>query len=84
MWPYDEALTTTYIQILHWFQHTLFLWTGPTAADPGLDEPVDPIQEIDMCNVTNLNESNVTITFDAWRPYMLKFGHYGILIRPVK
>ena len=56
MWPYDKALTTTHIQILHCFQHTLFLWTGPTTADPGLDEPVeytykflvDPIQEIDM------------------------------------
>ena len=65
MWPYDKALTTTHIQILHCFQHTLFLWTGPTTADPGLDEPVDPIQEIYMCNVTNLNKSNVTITFDA-------------------
>ena len=31
---------------------------GPTTADPGLDEPVYPIQEIDMC----INE---TMTFDA-------------------
>ena len=41
------------------------MFTGLTTADPGLDEPVDPIQEIYMCNVTNLNKSNVTITFDA-------------------